>query len=188
MRLVLHYRGPLRANGPPAHKHDLRQHFHAQLKKLWSQKPLTESPDLLMPKPKDRPGDYSLLRPMGPFTFVPLITEEMNVVAELSVTLLQPETPGGLITQGGDIDNRLKTLFDALTMPRYSNALPSGAVPQSDETPFFFCLLEDDNLVTAVSVRTEQLLEPDIDSALVDASIHVLTRVTRPTMGNPSFA
>ena len=187
MRLVLHDRGPLRANGDPAHKHQLRQHFHSQLKKLWSQKPLTESPKLLMPKNKNRVGDYSLLRPLDSFTFVPLITQEMDVVAELTITLLRPEPPGGLITQGGDLDNRLKTLFDALTMPRYSNTLPSGAVPQSDQTPFF-CLLEDDNLVTAVSVRTEQLLEPDIESALVDASIHVLTRVTRPTMGNPSFA
>ena len=187
MRLVLHYRGPLRSNGSPLHKHDLRQHFHAQLKKLWSQKPLTESPDLLLPRKKDRIGDYSLLRPLDSFTFVPLITQEMDVVAEFTITLLRPEPPGGLITQGGDLDNRLKTLFDALTMPRYSNALPPGAVPQSDQTPFF-CLLEDDNLVTAVSVRTEQLLEPDIDSALVDASIHVLTRVTRPSMGNTAFA
>ena len=185
MRLVLHYRGPLKANGNPSHKHHLRQHFHAQLKKLWGQKPLNDDPSLLEPRV---PGLYSLIRPKGPFTFVPLITEEMNVVAELSVSLLQPETPGGLITQGGDIDNRLKTLFDALTMPRHLNALPSGAVPQSDETPFFFCLLEDDNLVTAVTVRTEQLLESIPDPSWVDASIHVLTRVTRPTMGNPSFA
>ena len=187
MRLVLHYRVPLRANGSPAHKHDLRQIFHAQLKKLWGQKPLTETPKLLQPRNKDRRGDYSLLRPLDSFTFVSLITHEMDVVAELTITLLRPELPGGLLTQGGDIDNRLKTLFDALTIPRHSNALPSGAVPQSDQT-LFFCLLEDDNLVTAVSVRTEQLLEPDIDSTLVDASIHVLTRTTRPTMGNAPFA
>lgn len=187
MRLVLHYRGQLRANGPPAHKYAIRLHFHAQLKKLWDQKPLTESPELLMPRPPVRPGDYSLLRPLDSFTFVPSITQEMDVVAELTIALLRPEPPGGLITQGGNLDNRLKTLFDALTMPRHSNALPSGAVPQSDETPFFYCLLEDDNLVTTVSVRTEQLLEPTDDPSLVDASIHVQTRVTRPTMGNQAF-
>ena len=184
MRLVLHYRGPLKANGNPSHKHQLRQHFHAQLKKLWGQKPLSDDPSLLEPRV---PGLYSLLRPLDSFTFAPLITQEMDVVAELTITLLRPEPPGGLITQGGDIDNRLKTLFDALTMPRHSNALPPGAVPQSDQT-LFFCLLEDDNLVTAVSVRTEQLLEPTEDLSEVDASIHVLTRVTRPTMGNPAFS
>jgi hypothetical protein len=184
MRLVLHYRGELRANGPPAHKHELRQVFHAQLKRLWSQKPLSELPNLLQPKGALK--NCSVLRSLDSFTFAPLITAEMDVVAELSIILLRPEPPGGLITQGGDIDNRLKTLFDALTIPRYSNALPSGAVPQSDQTPFF-CLLEDDNLVTAVSVRTEQLLEPDSDSALVDLTIDVQTRVTRQTWLNGIF-
>lgn len=185
MRLMLHYRGPLRANGGTAHKHDLRRIFHGQVKTLWGQRPLSEQPALL--EPRRREGDYSLLRPLGDFTFVPLVTVEMNAVAELSVTILRPEPPGGLITQGGDLDNRLKTLFDALTMPRHLNALPTGAAPAAEESPFF-CLLEDDNLVIAVSVRTEQLLEPAVDPSLVDASIHVRTRVTRPTMGNGAFA
>ncbi len=185
MRLMLHYRGPLKANGGIAHKHDLRRLFHSQLKTLWEQKPLSESPELL--RPRVREGEYSLLRPLAGFTFVPLVTAEMNAVAELAVTLLRPEPPGGLITQGGDIDNRLKTLFDALAMPRHLNALLPGVPPAGDETPFF-CLLEDDNLVIAVSVRTEQLLEPVPDASVVDVSIHVRTRVTRPTMGNSAFA
>ena len=184
MRLVLHYRGTLRANGNPAHKHDLRQHFHVQLKQLWTQRPLSEQPRLL--EPRGRAGDYCLLRPLGAFAFAPLVTAEMNVVAELHVILLRPEQPGGLITQGGDIDNRLKTLFDALTMPRHENALPVGTIPGHDETPFF-CLLEDDSLIIAVSLRTEQLLEPAEESSLVDVSIGVRTCVTRPTMGNTAF-
>jgi hypothetical protein len=182
---MLHYRGALRAGGGTAHKHDLRRIFHGQIKTLWGQRPLSEHPELL--QPRGREGDYSLLRPLGGFTFVPLVTAEMNVVAELAVIILRPEPPGGLITQGGDIDNRLKTLFDALTMPRHLNAVPEGAAPQPEETPFF-CLLEDDNLVIAVAVRTEQLLEPAVDPSLVDVSIYVRTRVTRPTMGNGSFA
>jgi hypothetical protein len=124
---------------------------------------------------------------MTPFTFVPLVAAEMNVIAELSIVLLRPEPPGGLLTQGGDIDNRLKTLFDALSMPQQTNSLSPTAAPESGETPFF-CLLENDNLVTSVAVRTEQLLEPDIDHALVDVTVHVRTRVTRPTLGNMAFA
>lgn len=186
MRLTLHYRGTLRSNGGTEHKHVLRQMFHSQLKTLWNQKPLNEQSKLLQPRNPDRSGDYSLLRSLGAFTFVPLINEEMNVVAELSVVLLRPEPPGGLITQGGDIDNRLKTLFDALTMPRHQNSLPPGTAPEPDQTPFF-CLLEDDNLVISVSVRTEQLLEPIADPSIVDASIYIRTRVTRRTMGNYPF-
>jgi hypothetical protein len=141
MKLVLHYRGKLNANGKPDHKHDLRKHFHQQLATLWRQVPLSDQPGLLRERTK---GEYSLLRPLGSFTFAPLITNEMNVVAELSLTLLRPESPGHLITQGGDIDNRLKTLFDSLTMPRHENALPKESTPTTGETPFF-CLLEDDN-------------------------------------------
>ena len=73
-------------------------------------------------------------------------------------------------------------------MPRQLNALAPGVTPTGDEAPFF-CLLEDDNLVTAVSVRTEQLLEPvGDDASVVDVTIQVRTRVTRPTMGNSGFA
>jgi hypothetical protein len=183
MRFVLHYRGPLHSNGNPSHKHELRRVFHQQLKTLWGAPPLNEQPDLLQPRRKG----YSLLRPFGPFTFVPLVTAEMNVVAAVTVTMLRPEPPGKLVTQGGDIDNRLKTLFDALTVPRHQNALPAGIMPSADESPFF-CLLEDDNLITSIAVNTEQLLEPGIDASVADIYIEVVTSVTRHTMGNMSFS
>ena len=187
MRFVLHYRGPLRSNGNPTHKHELREAFHQQLKRLWEQPPLSEHNSYLV-HPRTSPGEYSLPRPFGPFVFVPLVSGEMNVVAELSIILLRPEAPGQLITQGGDIDNRVKTLFDALTMPRHQNALPSGAIPTPDQSPFFFCLLEDDNLITSIAVKTEQLLEPVTDMTIVDIHIEVTTKVTRLTMGNGNFA
>ena len=120
--------------------------------------------------------------------FVPLVAAEMNVVAELSFGLLRPELPGQLITQGGDIDNRLKTLFDALTMPRHENAIPAGTAPDAEQAPYFFCLLEDDNLITSVAVKAEQRLEPVLDTSIVDVLVQVKTRVTRLTMGNGDFA
>lgn len=187
MRFVLHYRGPLKSNGNPMHKHEIREAFHEQLKRLWTQPPLSEHPKLLEYH-RRREGDYSLPRPFGSFVFVPLIAGEMNVVVELSVVLLRPEAPGQLITQGGDIDNRVKTLFDVLAMPRHSNAIPANATPTADQKPFFFCLLEDDNLVTSVSVKTEQLLESCLDASMVDVIIEVKTKVTRVTMGNTDFA
>ncbi len=185
MRFVLHYRGPLKSNGDPAHKHALRRHFHGQLKQLWSQKPLAEMPKWLS-RTKD-PNEYHFLRPLGAYVFAPLVTADADTVAELNLVLLRPEPSGGLITQGGDIDNRLKSLFDALSMPRMLNALPAQAAPTQDEQPLF-CLLEDDNLVISVAVRTEQLLEPVEDQSLVDLSIAVRTRVTRKTFDNGIFA
>ncbi len=45
------------------------------------------------------------------------------------------------------MDNRAKTLLDALKMPDDEAALPSSATPTADESPFS-CLLEDDGLIT----------------------------------------
>lgn len=64
-----------------------------------------------------------------------------------------------LSRKGGDIDNRLKTLFDALRYPHIPNELPVGAAPAADQDPFF-CLLEDDQLINKVSVTVDKLLIP----------------------------
>jgi hypothetical protein len=186
MRFTLHYRGKLKANGSPSHKHEIRRAFHVQLMRLWRQPPLSDHKDYLESARGD--GNYSLQRPLGNFVFAPLICAEMNVVAELQVTLLRPEAPGNLLTQGGDIDNRMKTLFDALTMPRHENALAAGAQPLAEEKPYFFCLLEDDNLVTALSIETHQLLEPVENQSEVDVQVAVSTGVTRATIGNANFS
>jgi hypothetical protein len=47
----------------------------------------------------------------------------------LKITLLRPEEPGAIILQSGDIDNRLKTLFDALSVPAQPNQLPKNDAP-----------------------------------------------------------
>jgi len=136
VRFVLHYRGPLRANARPDHKHELRRAFHTQLITVWSQSPLSETDPWT--SPERVAGHYHFRRNVGPYVFVPLVTDEVNAVAELKLTLLRPEPPGGLVTQGGDIDNRMKTLLDALSVPSHENALP-----QSEEARLepIYCLL-----------------------------------------------
>lgn len=97
--------------------------------------------------------------------------------------MLRPEPPGSIITQAGDIDNRLKTLFDALKVPKEASALPPNDDPQEGETSFF-CLLEDDNLITKVSVGTDRLLDPCQSSSEVVMLIHVTTKATRASYAN----
>jgi hypothetical protein len=75
MRFVLHYRGPLKANGKPPHKHDLRKHFHRQLATLWGQRPLSTSG---LRDPAEE-GRFSSIRPTGAFNFVPLLTEQLRI-------------------------------------------------------------------------------------------------------------
>ena len=73
----------------------------------------------------------------------------------LDILLLRPEETKFIFTQG-DIDGQLKTLFDALRLPKEEEE-PSEASPLEDETPFF-CLLEDDRLISEVHVTADQLL------------------------------
>jgi hypothetical protein len=63
------------------------------------------------------------------------------------------------LIQSADIDARLKMLFDALKVPNDAGQLGGYQQPEQDEDPFC-CLLEDDQLITHVSVKTGVLLEP----------------------------
>lgn len=96
--------------------------------------------------------------------------------------MLRPEEPGNLITAGGDIDNRLKTLLDALRYPKNANEIPVDVLPDVDENPFH-CLLEDDNLITGLSVTTDRLLQPAGPNA-VELLIAVQINPTVMTHGN----
>lgn len=181
MDFTLHYRGQLKANRGPKDKQEIRRCFHVQLKQLWAQLPLKEHRTLLGESIKQ--GDVDIRQSIGPFQFAPLVCSYLNLTAHLRIVLLRPEQPGSLITQGGDIDNRLKTLFDALTVPKQQSALMPGDLPTEDETPFF-CLLEDDNLITRVSVETDRLLEPCSSSSEVEMYVHVTTQATRQSWAN----
>jgi hypothetical protein len=44
----------------------------------------------------------------------------LNLYAEVSLLLFRQQPRGTLITDGGDIDNRLKTLLDARRVPHGS--------------------------------------------------------------------
>jgi hypothetical protein len=173
MQFTLIYRGSLKSNARPSEKHELRRHFHAQLARLWKVFPLSAYGSWL--QPLSPVNQTSLLRENNGFTFAPLVCATMHAVAELDIRILWPQAPGSIISSGGDIDNRLKTLFDALKMPFEPTALPPGTVPAPDETPFF-CLLEDDSLIVRVSVETDRLLEEATDPSEVALFVRVLTR------------
>ena len=58
----------------------------------------------------------------------------------------------------GDLDNRLKTIFDALRMPENEDELGKYKIPDENEKPFY-CLMTDDKLISNVSMDTDILLE-----------------------------
>jgi len=92
------------------------------------------------------------------YNFVPIVLRELLVYCSLDILFLRPDPPGELLLSG-DIDNRIKTLIDALRMPESSQELGGYTAPEADEKPFFV-LLEDDRLVTRLAVETDMLLQP----------------------------
>lgn len=99
MEFTLYYRGNLKANRGPDDKHQLRRHFHTQMREVWNQKPLDSHKNLL--NPIGKPGDLSVLRTIGGFNFAPLVSERIHLVAELDIILLRPEAPGVNNHSGG---------------------------------------------------------------------------------------
>ena len=198
MEFTLCHRGPLKATTTSKRrvreKHDLRRTFHEQLKTLWNQKPLSDHPEFLEHNKEtathtgvDEGGEFmnfediTLLRETGGIEFVPTVSADLDMVADLTITLLHPEPLGKIVTEGGDIDNRLKTLLDSLKVPT-AEELPSSITPSNEPTPFF-CLLEDDNLITKLDIQTDRLLD-SADSSEVLLLIHVRTRVLQGTFAN----
>jgi hypothetical protein len=115
--------------------------------------------------------------------FAPLVSERLHMATDLTITLLRPEPPGRIVTQGGDIDNRLKTLLDALKVPRQPDDLPASAEPSEEEMPFF-CLVSDDQLITNLDIKTDRLLDPSAEASEVVLLIHVRTRLLKGTLAN----
>ena len=179
-------------------KHDIRRTFHLQLKRLWEITPFLNTgarsgSSALITEESEGPIDLAretLAAKYGqdPWGFVPLVTAQLNLICALDILMLRPHAPGDVIS-AGDLDNRLKTLFDALRIP-VPNERYSGRSPADDEKPYFYCLLEDDKLVTKVSVETDQLLEFVSSGANPDDVRLVITVRLRPyemTLDNMQF-
>ncbi|MPZ34842.1 MAG: hypothetical protein GEV13_28300 [Rhodospirillales bacterium] len=162
MEFRLTYEGPLYAQnnrespGRRKHKHDLRRYFHPQLKALW-----TKHPALLDLRGNELWPPY---RREG-FNWQPIVRGGLpSVFCRLDILMLRHGDPGGILT---DIDNRLKTLFDALQVVERPSDLPEGPDgqpigPRPNEDPFYV-LLENDRLITGVSVVADTLLGPVMD-------------------------
>lgn len=129
-------------------------------------------------------GPYSLsvLREHHGITFAPLVCEKVALMAELEIQMLWAQNAGSIVTRGGDIDNRLKTLFDSLRVPSGIGEVPEGETGRAGENPFF-CLLEDDKLLSRVAIETDRLLEADVGSTEVALFIRVRTRQMKTMIG-----
>ena len=136
MEFRLIYEGPLHGQGAKSsHKWEIRRALHPQLQRLWQERPLKDAAARLLAHPA-APGQVSVIVEKGGLLFAPLVTQRLDLYAELSVLLFRQQPRGTLITDGGDIDNRLKTLLDGLRVPR--GAMEGRAEPPHEPDPFPF--------------------------------------------------
>lgn len=146
LKCTLSYRGSLKANGDAKHKQQIRRMFHDQLSALVDIPELEGFKNALAGEDGYAMPDVVNYRG---FRFVPLL----KVPVALDVTFLLAGEPN----KWADIDNLQKTLFDALRVPG-ENEIPAEDSPSSLETPSFFCLLINDNLIRSPRLRQDRLL------------------------------
>lgn len=144
-------------------KHSIRRYLHTQLKNIWAVHPALKFYGGVQYGERSSNPGASLLEILAKnfersgIGFVPIVTEANGLVCELDVLFLRPERPGRLIGDGGDIDNRMKVLMDALRIPSNASEMVRKEGDEPDPNPMY-CLLEDDSLVTTFKVTTDRLL------------------------------
>jgi hypothetical protein len=108
--------------------------------------------------------------------FIPLVRHSLYLACDVDILFLRHDDDIKVIKRGGDLDNRIKTLFDALRMPSQLEEL-GGVVPKSDP---LCVVLEDDALIHSFSVKTGKLLGQSIKSKhAVRLTIDVTVKVLR---------
>lgn len=212
-RLVYQGRLPAQSNSESRlkDKHAIRRVFHKQLKALWDTHPFItryREPHEPVGRIMNMPfqgivvtsmytgGPTGYLRTIAErigkqfarcgYYFVPLIGGAFGAgtetVCALDILFLRRDPPGrGLVVTGGDIDNRLKVLFDAMRIPENCDEV-RGYPPAEGEAPFF-CLLQNDNLITEVKVTTDQLLTPITSEENIN-DVHLIISVKSMAVGS----
>jgi hypothetical protein len=182
------------ANRRTWEKHSIRRHLHEQMKKLWETHPALKSYAARVVEIDDDGTHYHPNKPYlevvakrfekSGIGFIPLITEPNGLVCTLNILFLRPDKPGSILESAGDIDNRIKTLIDALRIPADGSEMKRRPDDDPDPNPMY-CLLQDDALITTLKVETDRLLftrgSSDHEAILV---IHVETAQVDP-FGSP---
>lgn len=197
MQFRLVYHGPLPAEGSgptrKKEKHSIRRVLHGQLAQLWREiandtgfMAFARSPGIIPTRnPEEIAEDHKIAnRKNDIYRFVPLISERFALACSLDILFMRRDNAGALIQHGGDVDNRIKVLFDALRMPQNSSELPDEP-PSANENPFF-CLMQDDKLITKVCITTERLLQPLNEGERIHDVFLVIT--VEPIVLNPAYA
>jgi hypothetical protein len=169
--------------------HAIRMALDAQLRALWQFPPLSISaPSLLRYKVEGDPTSIGLAETRGACPFLPIVSKKIDLLCALDITFLRRQAPGQLIGDGGDIDNRLKTLLDALSVPPLAQQDFFRKVLPETPGDMIHCLLQDDSLVVRLGVETDRLLRPTTGEYDLVALIQVSVTASQLTYANLGIA
>ena len=213
VEIHLNFRGAIpsganRGGGRVEAKDTMREAFSEQLSELAKHEPrlmseVMASHDAVFRRQELVPAIPGS-QPAGPIPgvefhgrlFSAIVSAERKLVCHLDITLLRRGAPGGIVHLG-DLDNRLKTIFDALRVPRNENEAiaPSFPAPRrigaSIVRPWTLCLLEDDSFITQLTIKSGRLLEGRIHGEPDDfAQLHLVASLkardgSKDWMGEP---
>lgn len=203
MRFHLIYSGPLSASGNKSKIDEaakIRAALSSQIEQLWKKH---HALSVLLKEAAIPPqnvgvtismGPQGLMRPrevalqgglgfqdlliafdVGTRQFLPLVRSSLHLNCEIDILFLRQQDPGALISQGGDIDNRVKTLLDALRMPSGDEEARAPSLGAG----LLYCLMESDTLVSRLNIDTDRLLfaeseKPNEVHLVIEISLNVL--------------
>jgi hypothetical protein len=191
----LTYDGPLKAAGQGetrrVDKHAIRCVLSRQLKELLDRREDVFEKEFQL-APQDEIRKIAVKR--GGMLFAALVRKRLHLVCDLDILFLRRDNPGNLISEGGDIDNRIKVLFDALRVPADDNEVRGLSADLEGDRPgepgSIVCLTENDSLITGFRVTTDRLLEP-APSAQEENNVRLIINVeikaTRLTEENLAY-
>lgn len=178
-----------RANPRVWEKHQIRLNLHPQIKRLWEVNPLLGFYSQEQHLEKGGLAHYVVMHRLTQTQeiakrnrgYIPVVNAEFGMLCDLDILFLRSEPSGGVIRRdagGGDIDNRMKTLLDALCIPVVEPERRESDPP--DPNPFYV-LMTDDSLITSLKITADRLLEPATnDPAEACVVIHAKVRAIDP--------
>ena len=177
MHITLTYEGKLWGNSRKiSDVSNIRKYFSDLLEKFSN----TEQFDYVKNYSDPNPSSSSIYigKKVGDFVFIPFISKKMNTTCSLKIHLLRGLRPHNPVLYDVDLDNRVKTLIDCLRAPSQMGEIdPKFA----DRTPYV--LLEDDCLVSGLTVTTDHYLAND-NGDTVFAMVTAEIRLSRARMDN----
>lgn len=181
MRFPLSYDGPLPSTGNSSsrrriaklpHIWAIRNQVHDQIDRVYNTHPALNAVNTS----QSRAAIVLLNNPLlvDGHKFFPIARTELHLRCELDVELHVNHDLASIVSNAGDLDNRIKTLLDALRMPATAQEVQGYMPPTITE---YCCLLEDDILISALRIETFRNTAPPPGAGLDHVRINMKVRL-----------